>query len=78
MPGAHVIIRSDGHPAPESVIKRAAELAAFFSAARGEGRTLVDVTLRKYVKKIPGGKPGMVTYRNEETREVRPRGPEDD
>jgi predicted ribosome quality control (RQC) complex YloA/Tae2 family protein len=74
IPGAHVIIKSDGRPIPELVVERAAELAAYFSAARNEGRTLVDMTLRKYVKKIHGGKPGMVTYRNEETREVQPRG----
>jgi len=33
----------------------------------------VDVTRRKYVRKIKGGKPGMVTYRNETTVEVTPR-----
>jgi predicted ribosome quality control (RQC) complex YloA/Tae2 family protein len=34
---------------------------------------IVDMTLRKYVRKIKGGKPGMVTYRNESTIEVVPR-----
>jgi hypothetical protein len=33
----------------------------------------VDVTLRKYVKRITGGAAGMVTYRNETTRTVAPR-----
>jgi len=73
VPGAHVIIRSEGRPVPDPVIRRAAELAAYFSAARAEGRVLVDVTARRYVRKIKGGRPGMVTYRNEQPIEVTPR-----
>lgn len=76
-PGAHVIIKTQGRDVPEEVVLRAGELAAFYSAMREEGRVLVDVTERKHVRKIRGGKPGMVTYRNEETREVQPRGIED-
>lgn len=72
MPGAHVIIKSDGRPVPESVINFAASLAAYYSRARTENRVLVDVTQRKYVRKIKGGKPGMVTYRNEQPVEVAP------
>ncbi len=70
--GAHVIIRSGGRDVPEDVIMQAASLAAAYSAARGEVKVPVDVTRRRYVKKIRGGKPGMVTYRNERTIEVRP------
>ncbi|GAB4572090.1 MAG: NFACT RNA binding domain-containing protein [Anaerolineae bacterium] len=77
VPGSHVIIKTGGREVPEAVIQRAAELAAYYSAARDETRTLVDVTQRRYVRKIGGGKPGMVTYRNETTREVTPRGLED-
>mgnify|MGYP005833944795 CR=1 FL=1 len=76
VPGAHVIIKSGGAPVPEHVIRRAAALAAYYSQARTEGRVLVDVTRRKHVRKIKGGKPGMVTYRNESTIEVAP-APED-
>lgn len=76
-PGAHVIIKSQGRDVPDDVIVRAGELAAYFSALRDEGRALVDVTERKHVRKIRGGKPGMVTYRNESTREVQPRGMDD-
>lgn len=74
MPGAHVIIKSGGGQVPPEVIRRAGELAAYYSAARNEARVLVDVTQRKYVRKIRGGKPGMVTYRNETPIEVVPRG----
>ncbi len=76
VPGAHVIVKTENRAAPDAVIRRAAELAAFFSTARDEARVLVDVTRRKYVRKIKGGKPGMVTYRNEEPVEVAPRGPD--
>ncbi len=78
VPGAHVIIKFDGRPIPETVIERAAEIAAYYSPRRDETNVLVDVTQRKYVKKIKGAGPGMVTYRNETTRSVNPRGPEAD
>ena len=74
VPGAHVIIKFDGRPIPETVIERAAEIAAYFSPRREDSRVLVDVTQCKYVKKIKGAGPGMVTYRNETTRTVQPKG----
>ncbi len=74
VPGAHVIIKFDGRPIPEPVIERAAEIAAAYSASKDEASVLVDVTERKYVKKIKGAGPGMVTYRNETTRTVKPQG----
>jgi predicted ribosome quality control (RQC) complex YloA/Tae2 family protein len=72
LPGAHVIIKSGGGDVPEDVIRRAAEIAAYYSGARNEAHVLVDVTRRKYVRKIKGGKPGMVTYRNESPIKVTP------
>lgn len=72
VPGAHVIIKSAGRDVPRDVLQRAASLAAYYSRARTEGRVLVDVTRRKYVRKIRGGKPGMVTYRNESPVEAVP------
>jgi len=73
VPGAHVIIKSGANDVPDDVIRRAAEIAAYYSGARNEAHVPVDVTRRKYVRKIKGGKPGMVTYRNETTVEVTPR-----
>jgi predicted ribosome quality control (RQC) complex YloA/Tae2 family protein len=70
--GAHVIVKFDGRTIPEPVIDSAAALAAHYSALRGETRVPVDVTRIKYVSKIKRGGPGMVTYRNEETRTVAP------
>jgi predicted ribosome quality control (RQC) complex YloA/Tae2 family protein len=71
--GAHVIIKNDGRPIPDYVFEQAAAMAAYYSASRSEARVIVDVTQRKHVRKIKGGGPGMVTYRNEETRTVVPR-----
>ena len=77
LPGAHVIVKTGGRAVPEDVLQRAAELAAYYSGVREESRTQVDVTQRKHVRKIKGGKAGQVTYRHEITRDVTPRGPED-
>lgn len=67
VPGAHVLVRSDGRTIPEAVLSLAAGLAAYYSAARHEPSAPVDVTLRKHVRRIPGAGPGMVSYRNETT-----------
>jgi len=74
VPGAHVIIKSGGRSVPPGVMERAAALAAWYSGFRGESRAPVDVVERRYVRKIKGGKPGMVTYKNEMVMDVQPRG----
>jgi len=71
-PGSHVIIRSGGQPVPDAVLRRAAELAAYYSALRGESAVLVAYTPRRYVRPIRGARPGMVTYTHEQTLRVRP------
>lgn len=75
VPGAHVVIRCAEGPPAEATLRRAAELAAYYSASRHEPRVQVDVTLRRHVRSIRGGRPGMVTYREESTLIVTPRGP---
>ena len=77
VPGAHVIIKSDGRRTPDDVLDTAAALAAYYSAHRGEAHAVVDITERRYVKKIKGGASGMVTYRNEVTRTIKPRDEKD-
>jgi len=74
MPGAHVVVKSGGQQVPRATLERAAELAAYYSAARGEGHVLVAYTERRHVRPIRGAGPGMVTYRNEETIAVTARG----
>ncbi|MBN1936968.1 MAG: NFACT family protein [Anaerolineae bacterium] len=73
VPGSHVIVKCEGRPAPEETLRRSAELAAYYSAGREKGSVLVACTLRKWVRKIRQGKPGQVTYRNEQTILVKPR-----
>lgn len=70
--GAHVILRGSPPP-PDDVVVRAAEVAAAHSAARASSAVEVDVAPRRYVKKVPGGPPGLVRYANERTLRVTPR-----
>lgn len=73
--GAHVLIRSEGREVPESVLRLAAELAAYYSAARQDNRVQVDYTLRKNVRRLKSGKQGQVVYMGQKTLGVQPRGP---
>lgn len=74
-PGSHVIVRTAGQKLPGRVLQRAAELAAFYSQGRTDSRVAVDWTPRKFVRRIRGGPPGLVSYINEQTVDVPPRGP---
>jgi predicted ribosome quality control (RQC) complex YloA/Tae2 family protein len=71
-PGSHVIIRSDGKDISENAIKQAAIIAAFYSKASKSSTVSIDYTQVKNVKKISGGKPGMVNYKNFKTIVVTP------
>jgi predicted ribosome quality control (RQC) complex YloA/Tae2 family protein len=72
--GSHVVIRwqAPGAEDTDETIAAAAALAAWYSAARESGAVEVDVAKRRHVRKIKGGRPGMVTYRNERTIRVQP------
>jgi predicted ribosome quality control (RQC) complex YloA/Tae2 family protein len=72
VPGAHVLVRTRGRQPPEAVLRRAAALAAAHSQARGAGSVAVDCTVRKYVQRVKGAPPGLVTYRGERTLHVTP------
>lgn len=76
LPGSHVIVRCGGRDVPETTLVEAAGLAAYFSPARAEPAVEVDVCRRALVRKLPGGPPGLVTYRAERTLRVAPRAPE--
>jgi predicted ribosome quality control (RQC) complex YloA/Tae2 family protein len=67
VPGAHVIIKCGRMPIAAVTLEKAARYAAYYSGLRGELNVLVDYTQRRFVNHIPGGHPGMVTYRNERT-----------
>jgi predicted ribosome quality control (RQC) complex YloA/Tae2 family protein len=75
IPGAHVIIKSGGREVPETTLREAAALAAGFSKGRSEAAVDVEVAHRRHVRRVPGGPPGLVTYRAEQTVRVAPRLP---
>lgn len=74
VPGSHVIISCGGTTPPDDTLTQAAQLAAFYSE-NGSGQNIpVDTTSVRQVKKLPGGKPGMVIYHTYSTVIVNPYG----
>ncbi len=72
IPGSHVILRQMNGTVSDQALREAACLAGWYSQARGSTNIPVDCTLRRYVKKVPGAKPGFVTYTNQTTIYVSP------
>jgi predicted ribosome quality control (RQC) complex YloA/Tae2 family protein len=75
IPGAHVIVKSGGRDVPEQTLLEAAALAAYFSKGRDEAGVDVEIARRALVRRVPGGPPGLVTYRAERAVRVAPRAP---
>ena len=71
IPGSHVILRTDGD-ATDRQIEIAAQLAAYFCQASDGTKIPIDYTLRKYVKKPSGAKPGFVNYTHQQTCYITP------
>jgi predicted ribosome quality control (RQC) complex YloA/Tae2 family protein len=72
VPGAHVIIKCGGTAVDEETLLLGARLAAYYSASRHEPRVQVDFTVRRHIRHVKGGRPGMVTYTHEQTLVVVP------
>ncbi len=70
--GSHVIIRCDGSEPPARTIEQAASLAAFYSQNRDAGKTAVDYTMVRNVRKPTGALPGKVIYTDYSTVLVQP------
>lgn len=70
IPGSHVILKLGGREPSKQALLEAARLAALHSQARGSAKVPVDYTLQRYVKKVKGGPPGLVTYSQERTVRV--------
>ena len=70
--GSHVIIACGGATPPDNTVTQAAQLAAHYAESAGGQNIPVDVTPVKQVKKIPGGKTGMVIYHQYRTVIVNP------
>ncbi|MFN8500063.1 MAG: NFACT RNA binding domain-containing protein [Anaerolineae bacterium] len=73
VPGAHIIVKTEGRATPETTVEAAASLAAYYSASRGSTSVAVDVTEARRVRRLKGGGPGLVTYSGERTLHVAPR-----
>jgi predicted ribosome quality control (RQC) complex YloA/Tae2 family protein len=67
VPGSHVIIKAAGREVPRRTVEQAANLAAYYSQARGSTNVPVDYTLQRHVRHMKGGGPGMVIYERERT-----------
>ena len=73
VPGAHCLLRCDpGAEVGDKDMQFAADLAAFFSKARGAGQVPVLWTSPKNLKRIVGGGPGMVQVSKEKVLWGRP------
>ena len=67
-PGSHVVVRlGKGATVPPETLKDAATLTLWFSDLRKSGKGEVIYTLRKFVKKSKGFKPGTVMVEREKS-----------
>jgi predicted ribosome quality control (RQC) complex YloA/Tae2 family protein len=75
VPGSHVVLRrKEKKKEPlHSDIKEAAQVAAYFSKARGARKVPVIYTFAKYVRKPKKGKPGLALVEREKTILVEPK-----
>ncbi len=69
---AHTLIVSLGKEIPQEVILTAAEITAYYSQARESGKTVIDYTLRKNLKKPPKARLGYIIYSEYQTVIVTP------
>lgn len=67
IPGSHVILKTTSPEFAEEHIQIAANLAAYYSKSKNGSNVPIDCTLRKFVKKPSGAKPGFVIYTNQKT-----------
>ena len=73
VPGAHCLMRCDpGVEVSDADMQFAADLAAYFSKARGAGQVPVLWTSPKNLKRVVGGGPGMVQVSKEKVLWGRP------
>lgn len=65
--GSHVIITCEGLEVPERTLMQAASLAVYYSQGREGGKTPVDYTMVRFVRKPSGSMPGKVIYTDYKT-----------
>ena len=65
-PGSHVVLKSSAKiPAPED-IQISADIAAFFSKAKGNSKVPINLVSIKDLSKITKGGLGSVSFKNQE------------
>ena len=77
VPGSHVVLRNRGAAVSEDDVLTAAQVAAYYSKARGERSAPVIVTERRHVRRVPRGHTGQVLVRNERNVQVSATMPQD-
>ena len=65
--GSHVIISCEGSEPSKTAIEQAASLAVYYSQGRDGGKTPVDYTMVRLVRKPSGAMPGKVIYTDYKT-----------
>ena len=70
--GSHVVLRCEGEQPDDQSLTEACCIAAYHSSQRTGQLVAVDYTEARRVRKIPGGRVGMVTYTNQKTAYVTP------
>ena len=65
MPSAHIIIKKQEKEIDEKTVFEAAKLVKSLSKAKNSSKVCVIYTQRKFVRKIPKSKYGLVNYREE-------------
>ena len=74
VPGSHVVMVTNGEEPDAQDFTDAASIAAHYSKAAGGAQIPVDYLLVRHVRKVPGAKPGFVTYHTNWTAYVTPDG----
>ena len=69
---AHAILENNGKTVSEKIIKICCEICAYYSKGRDGGKCEVVYTERKFVKKPPHAKLGLVVYENYKSITVKP------
>ena len=72
VPGSHVVMVTSGEEPDAQDFTDAASIAAHYSKAAGGAQIPVDYLLVRHVRKVPGAKPGFVTYHTNWTAYVTP------
>ena len=72
VPGSHVLLITNGEEPAEIDFTEAAMIAAQYSKAVGGALVPVDYLFAKNIKRVPGAKPGFVTYNTNWTAYVTP------